>query len=252
MPRVDRPRSGGGWTAWNAHRLRASAGGVLLTLALITGCARTNIQDVSMDTGRLAKPERILVYDFAVSPDQVTLDRAIGARLARLTGGTPTTEDELKVGQAVASALSEHLVSEIRQFGIPVERASGTPAVTGRMLSIQGQLLAVDEGNRLRRLVIGLGAGATAVKADVQAYETTQGERRLIEEFDATVKSGRKPGMAETMGAAGVARGAAVAGAGDVTSEFVQSVEGETRQMAKEVAEKLRQLFVRQGWIGSR
>lgn len=73
----------------------------------------------------------------------------------------------------------------------------------GNSLEIEGQFLSIDEGNRTKRVVIGLGAGRTDVKTLVQVYDARFGTRRLLEKFDADAKSGRKPGMAEMM-AAGV------------------------------------------------
>jgi hypothetical protein len=240
-----------------------------LCMALVVGCAPTTVTPVPlpysapamMPTGAgnepiapLAKPDRVLVYDFAVSADDVALDRAVGAQLLQHLQETSQTEEQLKVGRAVAQALSVELVKAIQQLGLPAERASEAPLVTDNTLAIEGQFVAIDEGNRLRRMVIGLGAGATEVKTQVQVYRVTSVSRKLIQEFETSAQSPRKPGMAETMGVGAAARGAqaVVMGAGvGIASEYADTVEADARRTAKAVAEKLSQFFVNEGWISA-
>ena len=47
----------------------------------------------------------------------------------------PRTKEEKAVGRHVANALSKELVKEIQSFGLPAERAAGTPPSTGNMLN---------------------------------------------------------------------------------------------------------------------
>ena len=57
---------------------------VLLTLmvwAIAFGCAPTNVQQEKMTVTQLQRPDRILVYDFAVSPAEVELDKGLSADL---------------------------------------------------------------------------------------------------------------------------------------------------------------------------
>src|SRR5438034_10206603 len=57
-----------------------------LTLVILAGCAPTNVDTVQQYSGKspLPRPDRVLVYDFAVSANDVKLNSAIGARLANL------------------------------------------------------------------------------------------------------------------------------------------------------------------------
>ncbi len=226
---------------------------LLIVVGSLVGCGRTEVQTLITYPGELPRPDRVLVYDFALKPDDVSLDGAIGKKLVHLMEGGSKTEEELKVGQAVANVLSENLVKEIRDLGLPVERAAGASPLSGNTLLVKGQFLSIDQGNRLRRLVIGLGVGGTEVKTLVQVYEATAAGQRLVEEFDTTAKSSRKPGMAETVGvgaAAGVAaESAAVSGGLGVATAHRQGVEADAQRTAKEVARKLAHFFASQGWI---
>src|SRR5215831_15575528 len=91
-----------------------------LTLALMTGCARTSVQDVQMTAPGLPRPQLILVHDFATSsPSAVSLDRAIGARLLRMAQEEPIASDQEKVAQEVARIVTENLVKSINALGLP-------------------------------------------------------------------------------------------------------------------------------------
>jgi hypothetical protein len=122
---------------------------------------------------------------------------------------------------------------------------------------IDGQFLAIDEGSRTERVVIGLGAGKSEVRTAVQVIELLAEGNRLLDTFEIDAKSGYKPGMAETMGA-GAAAGtlgtaAAVAVAGSVASEaFGADVDADARRTGDKIAKVLADFFARQGWIAPR
>jgi len=79
------------------------------------------------------------------------------------------------------------------------------PAGTQNAPLIKGQLVSIDEGNRTERVIIGLGAGRSDVRAHVQACEVTPTGSRLLDRIEIDGKSGLTPGMAESMGAGGLA-----------------------------------------------
>jgi hypothetical protein len=201
----------------------------------------------------MPKPQLIVVHDFAVSPDAVSLEGAAGARLMDRARGTSEADERLQVGQTVARVVTENLVKEIKKLGIPAEPASAATAVAGSSLSVEGQLLSIDQGNRLRRAVVGFGAGASEVKVLVQIYETTTAGRRLVQDFSTTAKSARRPGMGPA-GAAGAAAGraaksVAVSGGAAAATAHSQSVEGDATHVADEIAKVLGKFFADQGWI---
>ena len=226
----------------------------LLAVGVIISCAPTQVKTVSEYGGKLSRPDRIFVYDFAASPDDVDTSKGVIADLEHLVKKTPRTKEEKAVGRHVANALSKALVKEIQNFGLPAERAAGTPSSSGNMLEIEGQFLSIDEGNRTERVIIGFGLGRTDVKTNVQLYDVTAQGRRAVEKFTTDAKSGRKPGMAVFVGAGALAGHAAVStlvsgGVSAASEKFSANVEADAKRTAKEVAKRLGQFFVRQGWI---
>ncbi len=226
----------------------------LLAVFIITGCPPTQVKTVSDYSGALARPDRIFVYDFATSPDDIETTRGIIPELLEHVKKTPRTKEEKAVGRAVANALSKELVKEIQNFGLPAERAAGTPPGTGNILEIEGQFLSIDEGNRAERVIIGFGLGRTDVKANVQVYDAAATGRRVVEKFTTDAKSGRKPGMALFVGAGALAGHAAVStlvsgGMSAASEKFSANVEADAKRTARDIAKQLGQFFVRQNWI---
>src|SRR5690606_8091461 len=154
--------------------------------------------------------------------DAVALDRGVTARAERALEGDSTIEEQRKIGRAVAEALSQTLVAELRAAGLPADRADASGAGSTRLI-VAGDLLSIDQGNRTRRTLIGLGAGRSRVAADTTvAYAAPDAGNRTLLEFRADAESGRKPGAAETMGVGAVAgrlaTSAAVAAGGSAVS----------------------------------
>jgi hypothetical protein len=210
--------------------------------SVLMACAETKVETVRQHQGaeRLPKPDRVLVYNLAVATHEVSVNSAIGARIKSLATRTSKNEEQLKVGRAVANALSEELVKELHALGMPAQRSDVMESPRTGTLAIEGQFLTIDEGNRLRRLVIGFGAGGSEVRTQVQVSLGTPTGNLLLEEFTTDAESSKKPGtgpMAATGAAVtGTAAAAATLSGGvGVVTEFDQTVEGDARRTAHEI-----------------
>ena len=230
-----------------------SAVALVLGLLALAACARTSVENVDVRAAGLPKPQLVVVHDFGVSPSAVALDTAIGSRLLEAVRGNPEAEEQQKIGQEVARIVTENLVTEINKLGISAVPADKAGPVAPPSLAIEGHFVTVDQGNRLRRAVVGFGAGASEVRTLVQVFETTADGRRLVEDFYVTVKSSRKPGVGPMAGvgaAAGrAATSAAVATGVGIATAHSQTVEGDAKQTADEIAKVLKKFFAEQGWI---
>jgi hypothetical protein len=233
--------------------------GLLIAAAIltITGCAPTTVNVVSQYTGNLPQPNRILVYNFAVSPDEVKLDQGVSGEVQTMVGNPqpPWTEKELQVGRTVSNSLAAKLVAELRKIGYPAERVSGVPPYRGdNVLVIEGQITSVDQGSKAARVVVGLGAGHSDVKTYTQIYDLQRRSRRLLEQFTTDARSGYKPGMAETEGASAAAghwaMGLAVGVGVNVASEkYSDNVEADAKRTAEQIANQINTVFQNRGWV---
>jgi hypothetical protein len=230
---------------------------IFMVLTIAVGCGPTKVQQEQMTLTQLPRPDLILVYDFAVSPEEVKLDTGLSAELMQKYQehkGTSRTAEEIKVGHKVADAVAEELVKKIRSYGLMAERAFGLPQGKGKVFLIKGQFLSIDEGNRSERVAIGLGAGRTDVQANVQVYELTSEGMKQVDDMRGTAKSGAKPGMAEMMGVGAIAGhlltstvvSGVVAGGSEMTSA---TVEADGKRLADKIAQDLGNFFIDQDWI---
>ena len=86
-------------------------------IVLMAGCAPTNVQQQTTTYTKLPRPDVVLVYDFAVSPDEVKLDTGLSAELmqkyAAHKGASPTAQ-EIQLGHKVAGVVADEIVKQIR------------------------------------------------------------------------------------------------------------------------------------------
>jgi len=228
---------------------------VLLAL-LAAGCAQTAVveQQQTMRTG-LPAPGRVLVYNFAVNVDEVTANQSIVARTMAAESSQSATQQDLEIGRQAADALATELVAQLVKAGLNAQRATRDSAVYQNDLFVMGHFIDVNEGNRLRRLVIGFGAGASTLDAQVQVYQQAPGRWRQLLEFSTHADSGEMPGAAVTMGAGAAAQGGATAGmaAANVALGGVKAYRSETAQLADRSGQKaaafIAKFAVNENWI---
>jgi Domain of unknown function (DUF4410) len=241
----------------DASRLGLLAGAGL-GLLLLAGCSQPQVQTLVVAPGPVERPDMVLVHNFAVHPQQVRLDSGLRGRLTQVFSGETATQQQYEAALASSSALAQAVAEELRRTGLQVERVpTPDPPGIGRYLLVDGQLLGVDEGNRTRRTLIGLGSGKSSVEVAAQLFLIQRGTPpRLLESFTAEADSGSMPGMLET-GAAGAVAGrlassAAIGAAGQTVLEGSRALDtGEAARIGRALAERLTQYFAQQGWIAS-
>jgi hypothetical protein len=164
-------------------------------------------------------------------------------------------EAQAKSGHAAADALTEETVKQLQSLGINAEKLDrGTPAPEGAVV-IDGQFTNIDEGNRARRLVIGLGAGASKVDTQVNIYRIDEGSTDQLLNFTTRAESSKMPGAAETMGIGAAAQGgmtvgvaAASTGMGGVKA-YRSSIDSLADDTAKQIVAYYSQFAVAQHWL---
>lgn len=221
-----------------------------LGLALALGCASSSVTSARyVGDEPLPRPGVLLIYDFAVNPADVVVD-TFGPEFA---GGPGQPGERAEFGRAVARSLSEQLVSKLRKRGIRAERAFAPRVPPPNALILKGQFLSVDEGDRVTRMVIGLGAGGSELLARVQVYQATETGLRRIAEAEAEAKSSKAPRMAPAVAAgasaARAATSAVIGGGMNVKTEMGGGLEADAGRLAEKIAERAEAFYRRQGWL---
>ncbi|MGA7780004.1 MAG: DUF4410 domain-containing protein [Paraburkholderia sp.] len=108
----------------------------------------------------------VYVADFDLDVANVKPDSGPGSRLRRLGSALPSgplrsSKDPQTHAKEVVADMADDLTDDLKKAGVDARRiAPDQPAPTSGW-QIRGVFLSVDEGNRLQRAVVGLGAGQT-------------------------------------------------------------------------------------------
>jgi hypothetical protein len=229
--------------------------GTGLFFLLIAGCASTNVQDTYevANTG-MSTPNPVLIYNFAVNPQDVQQNSSIFAKVERNIENKSQTAEEIQLGREVADAMATELTQKIAALGLNPERADQSLRPTQGSILITGYFVDINEGNRLQRNVIGLGMGQSRLDSKVRVLAPSPSGYRELIAFDAHADSGDMPGAA-VMGPTGAAANAGTAAviATNAVAGGVKSYKSDSAQQAKKMADKiaaqLAQYFAQQGWI---
>ncbi|WP_425161781.1 DUF4410 domain-containing protein [Candidatus Binatus sp.] len=236
-----------------SNRVRGMYG--LLALAAF-GCAGAQVtQQSSAAPISAGPPTAVVVYPFAVDASDVSLNSGIFQVAYRNMSGEDQSAQQLQLAHQTAQNICVQVAANLTQKGITATCLQRGVAPTGdNVLVLDGQFTDISEGNRLRRMVIGLGAGASKVDTVVQVIQKTpQGSSELLD-FATSADSGYMPGAGIT-GPAGAAAGGAVAAASigvNIAAAGVKNVTSATGYLVNKTSDQIVQQMVnyynRQGW----
>ncbi len=225
----------------------------LFALVALAGCASTKVTESTSYQGeRLARPDRIIVHDFAATPEDIPdWSASAGGHPAP---STPLTAEAIETGRDLGRQVAKQLVEEIRDMGLPAVRAEGQQTPDIGDIVIVGYFESIEEGSTTKRLIIGFGSGGAALTTQVEGYlMTDQGLRRLGSR-EVSSGAGKTPGLvvpiAVTIATAnpiGLIVMGTVKVAGEVTGS--SKVTGTAKRTAKKIGDELRVAFEKQGWI---
>jgi hypothetical protein len=107
----------------------------------------------------------------------------------RLQGGDPVTKAHAAVGMLAVS-----ITDDLNEDGVPAQRLSaGAPKPTSGWL-VRGIVTELDQGNQLRRAMVGFGAGASKLQLWVGVTDLARHPDTPFYTLDASDSSGRMPG----------------------------------------------------------
>lgn len=148
----------------------------------VTGCASVSVKEDNWTQERLALPARVYVADYEMPAEVLDVDRS-GAELEefrRTTARNFTVELSERITKRIAPAVP---LTE----GLRLEKGSWV---------VEGRFLRLEQGSRLLRSLVGLGAGGTKMEARTKISAVgARGARRTIAEIETTGGSNAEPGM---------------------------------------------------------
>jgi len=224
---------------------------VAFALLMMSGCAKTTVTErQSYEGPRLARPARVLVYDFAAS--QADLPPGYGTAVS--APPADQSADDLSLGRKLGAEVAKDLVEELQKMNLPAVSANGQPPPQLNDIAVVGYFVSIDSGNIAKRVALGFGSGAPELATVVEVYVmSSQGLRRLgSEELNSAGSKG--PGTVVPLAVAAATDnpiGLIVSSAAKVEGEVSgrTTIEGSARRTAQEIAEQLKVGAQRQGWI---
>jgi hypothetical protein len=103
-------------------------------------------------------------------------------------------EDPAARAQELVDLMCTSLVTELTKLGLNARSLSAGAPQPSEGLLVRGVFTQADEGNRLRRAVIGFGAGETELQLLIYVDDLSQGSPKPLYEIDTGDKSRKLPG----------------------------------------------------------
>src|SRR5262249_38641206 len=144
---------------------------LFVMIFLLSACGTAQISDKrGLSVQPVTKPASIYVTDFELDAQNIESEPGLlpepgtilprPGLLSRLTGRSENPADRAR---ELVNRMSESLVQDLNENGISGRRLAAGESLPLTGWLVRGVFTEVQEGNRLRRAVIGFGAGKTEV-----------------------------------------------------------------------------------------
>ena len=175
---------------------------LFVMIFLLSACQTAQISgERELGAQPVTKPVSIYVTDFELDAQNIESEPGLlpepgtilprPGLLSRLTGRSENPADRAR---ELVNRMSESLVQDLNENGISARRLAPGESLPSTGWLVRGVFTEVQEGNRLRRAVIGFGAGKTELHVLVYLDDLANGAPRPFAEFNTSADSGDKPG----------------------------------------------------------
>lgn len=221
---------------------------------MLAGCASGTVAERQLTPAadEMARPGRVVVYDFAGTRDDLPPDSAIARYYEQRD--VPQTQQEIELGRKLGGLVAQNLVRELNSAGIQAQPATSVPETRVGDAIIRGEFIVVKEGSRTMRVLIGFGAGAGELKTLAEVYQVTADGLRPLGATRIETAGGKLPGVLVPLGiGAGVgsaATSAAVGGTSNVLQERgPEAMKAAAQRTAREIARVVVEAYRKRGWL---
>jgi hypothetical protein len=173
-------------------RTRLVMTGAAICLAL-TSCSTGKVTSVKDFSTAAARPAVVYVADFDLAPNSVQ-------------SGTPTAALpihaylEQSKAQSLIPTMSAAIVQDLTKKGIAAERLPANSPRPKQGWLVRGTFMEVNEGDRLKRAIIGFGSGHTDIEVAATTDDLSAGAAAApLFQAQTEASSNRLPGAAVTL-----------------------------------------------------
>lgn len=191
----------------------------------------------------LPKPDKILVYDMVADSSQVQVDASQKIRPRHLITGDEKPE---QIAHKAQAAFSGELQKKLATTGLPVQHVAADTAPSDNSLVVQGTFVALQQGTKTERVVVGMGTGSAALETKVDVRLKTPTEMVLLSQFQTETTKAKNVGAAAPA-VAGM-NPAAVAAKSTITDRK-KTLNAYVSKTADASAAEILKAMAGQGWI---
>jgi hypothetical protein len=189
----------------------------------IGGCATETLKPTFPTASGLKRPDRVLVHEFAVTSADLQPGAVVGSGL---TPATAQTEEDIRVGRALAKALTDNLIGELKRRGISASAAGEMTGTGEDTASIRGQFQSIGQGEERG---VGFTLRGEKLRTHIQVSQGSGLDLRLVAQAEYTMQSNLRPGA---------------------SSEAVATaVSANANRAAQVLAERVADYYRKQGWL---
>jgi len=179
---------------------------------LLAACGGAKVtHEAAIGPAPTVRPVTIYVADFDLDVGEVQ-SQGIGSVVANNTiiGSLPhplglLPSDKQTTAHHLVDLTATSLVKDLTGEGFQVQRISADAPLPADGWLLRGVFTEVDEGSRLRRAIIGFGAGKTDLQVMTKMDDLAAGPPQPFYEVDTQAHSGSMPGAVVTMSPAAAA-----------------------------------------------
>jgi hypothetical protein len=169
-------------SSWKIPRSSGCVAAVAVAFPLLAGCASVGVKEDRWTQEPLSVPTRVYVAQYDVPAGALAVDR----------GGEELEEFRRVTAKNFADELRERISKRIAP-AVPLE--AGMRPGKGSWV-VEGSFLRVNQGSRLLRSLVGLGAGGTKMEVrTIVSSVDARGRKKKIAEIETTGGSNAEPGM---------------------------------------------------------
>jgi hypothetical protein len=172
---------------------------IIFFAATLLGCRTAKVtSSTSYTDSPAARPSVIYVSDFDLQAENIHKESSVVPRLdspgpvRRLVLGE--SDDPFVVATKLVNLMADSVVKDLNKAGHSAHRLPpGTPVPTNGWI-VRGVFTEVQEGNQLRRAIIGLGVGKTDLQVISAIDNLSLGPPKPLYEVQTAASSGDAPG----------------------------------------------------------
>lgn len=146
-------------------------------------------------------PSMVYVEDFDLEvvphPEQQGLLGGGGGPVRQVLGELRgESQDPAEKARTLVDRMSMEIVEDLEAKGIPARRLRAGDPMPSEGWLVRGVVTELDEGNRIRKAVVGFGAGKSQLTLYVNFSNLSEGAAQPFYSFEASNNSGDMPGGA--------------------------------------------------------